>query len=85
MIFGTAGLYGFDITAANLDKFGWIWPAFFTALQAVSMVISTVVGCSYMIDAYCNYCLAISLLVHYCGPSFVSLLQVSYRVPNFPP
>jgi hypothetical protein len=47
-----SGLYGFGVAVADPYKYGWIWPAFFYALQIVSMVIATMVGSVYIVDGY---------------------------------
>jgi hypothetical protein len=46
------GLYGFGVAVADLEKYGWFWPAFFYTLQVVSMVIATMVGNAYIVDGY---------------------------------
>ncbi|KAH8597042.1 MFS transporter [Bisporella sp. PMI_857] len=51
-IIGFVGLYGFGVAVADLDKYGWFWPAFFYALQIVSMVMATMIGSAYIVDGY---------------------------------
>ena len=52
LILGCAGLYGFGITASNVEKFGWFWPDFFFALEVAGMVLGAVASSLYVVDAY---------------------------------
>ena len=52
IICGCAGLYGFGITAAHVDKYGWFWPDFFFGLEVMGMVIGAVCASLYIVDAH---------------------------------
>lgn len=52
LIFGCAGLYGFGITSAAAERFGWFWPDFFFALEVMGMVLGAVASALYIVDAH---------------------------------
>ncbi|KAI9818152.1 MAG: hypothetical protein M1827_000777 [Pycnora praestabilis] len=52
LIFGCAGLYGFGITSANVERYGWFWPDFFFALEVIGMVLGAVASALYIVDAH---------------------------------
>ena len=52
LIVGCAGLYGFGITSAGVDRYGWFWPDFFYALEVMGMVLGAVASALYIADAY---------------------------------
>lgn len=52
LVLGCAGLYGFGITAADIPRYGWFWPAFFFALEVAGMVLGAVASALYVVDAH---------------------------------
>jgi MFS family permease len=52
LVFGCAGLYGFGITANNVNRYGWFWPDFFFALEVMGMVLGAVASALYVVDAH---------------------------------
>ncbi|KAK4698040.1 hypothetical protein P7C71_g108, partial [Lecanoromycetidae sp. Uapishka_2] len=52
LVFGCAGLYGFGITANNVNRYGWFWPDFFFALEVMGMVLGAVASALYIVDAH---------------------------------
>jgi hypothetical protein len=52
LVFATAGLYGFGITAADAEKYGWLIPDVFFAFILISMVTGAVASALYIIDAH---------------------------------
>lgn len=58
MVFGCAGLYGFGITANNVNKYGWFWPDFFYALEVMGMVLGAVASALYIVDAHSKFSLS---------------------------
>ena len=52
LIFGCAGLYGFGITAHDVNRYGWFWPDFFFALEVMGMVLGAVASALYIVDAH---------------------------------
>lgn len=52
LVFGCAGLYGFGITAHNVNRYGWFWPDFFYALEVMGMVLGAVASALYIVDAH---------------------------------
>ena len=55
LILGCAGLYGFGITSADIDTYGWFWPDFFFALEVAGMVLGAVASALYIVDAHRTY------------------------------
>ena len=55
LILGCAGLYGFGITSADVDTYGWFWPDFFFALEVAGMVLGAVASALYIVDAHRKY------------------------------
>jgi len=51
-VFGTAGLFGFGITASRLIDFHWSVPIAFFGMQVGAMVIGAVAASLYIIDAH---------------------------------
>ncbi|KAI9839609.1 MAG: hypothetical protein M1819_002235 [Sarea resinae] len=49
---GAAGLYGFGIVGADVEKYGWFWPEFFFALEVMGMVLGAVASALYIVDAH---------------------------------
>ena len=60
LVFGCAGLYGFGITANNVNKYGWFWPDFFYALEVMGMVLGAVASALYIVDAHSEFSLSYS-------------------------
>ncbi|KAI9891845.1 MAG: hypothetical protein M1814_002410 [Vezdaea aestivalis] len=52
LVIGTAGLYGFGITANNPDKYGWFPAEFFFSCEVMGMVIGAVASALYLADAH---------------------------------
>jgi len=52
LVVGCAGLYGFGVTAGNVERFGWVWPDFFYALEVMGMVLGAVASALYIVDAH---------------------------------
>lgn len=52
LLFGCVGLYGFGITADNVNRYGWFWPDFFFALEVMGMVLGAVASALYIVDAH---------------------------------
>ena len=52
MVVGCAGLYGFGITAHDVERYGWFWPDFFFALEVMGMVLGAVASALYIVDAH---------------------------------
>ena len=52
LVFATAGLYGFGITAASPQNYSYIVPDVFLALIIISMVMGAVASALYIIDAH---------------------------------
>ena len=52
LVFGCAGLYGFGITAHDVNRYGWFWPDFFYALEVMGMVLGAVASALYIVDAH---------------------------------
>lgn len=56
LVFGCAGLYGFGITAHDVNRYGWFWPDFFYALEVMGMVLGAVASALYIVDAHRKCC-----------------------------
>lgn len=52
LILGCTGLYGFGITAENVEQYGWIVPDVFFALEVAGMVLGAVASALYIVDAH---------------------------------
>ena len=52
LVLGCAGLYGFGVTTAHLDRYHWMWPVFFFCLEVMGMVVGTVASALYIVDAH---------------------------------
>ncbi|KAJ9630528.1 hypothetical protein H2203_001051 [Taxawa tesnikishii (nom. ined.)] len=52
LVFGCAGLYGFGITSADAERYGWFWPDFFFSLEVLGMVLGAVASALYIVDAH---------------------------------
>ncbi|KAL6716339.1 hypothetical protein ACLMJK_005905 [Lecanora helva] len=52
LVIGCAGLYGFGITSNNVNRYGWLWPDFFYALEVMGMVLGAVASALYVVDAH---------------------------------
>ena len=52
LVCGCVGLYGFGITAANIEKYHWFLPDFFFAWEVMGMVIGAVASALYIVDAH---------------------------------
>ena len=55
LVFGCIGLYGFGITAANIERYHWFLPDFFFAFEVLGMVLGAVASALYIVDAYRKY------------------------------
>lgn len=51
-IFSTIGLYGFGITANDVERYGWLIPDVFLAFVIVGMVMGAVASALYIVDAH---------------------------------
>ncbi|KAL0258305.1 hypothetical protein SLS55_007480 [Diplodia seriata] len=52
LVLGCAGLYGFGVVAADIPRYGWIWPDVFFALEVAGMVLGAVASALYVVDAH---------------------------------
>ena len=50
--FAAIGLYGFGITAANIERYGWLIPSVFIAFIIISMVMGAIASAQYILDAH---------------------------------
>lgn len=52
LLFSGAGLYGFGITAENVERYGWLIPDVFFAFVIMGMVLGAVSSALYIVDAH---------------------------------
>lgn len=52
LVFGCVGLYGFGITAQDVDRYGWFIPDMFFAFEVGGMVLGAVASALYIVDAH---------------------------------
>ncbi len=50
--FAAIGLYGFGITAADIERYGWLIPSVFIAFIIISMVMGAIASAQYILDAH---------------------------------
>ena len=51
-IFAAVGLYGFGITAADIQRYGWLIPTVFIAFIIISTVMGAIAAAQYILDAH---------------------------------
>ncbi|KAL9014951.1 MAG: hypothetical protein Q9173_000405 [Seirophora scorigena] len=52
LVFGCVGLYGFGVTAQNVERYGWFLPDMFFAFEVAGMVMGAVSSALYIVDAH---------------------------------
>ncbi|KAJ9606177.1 hypothetical protein H2200_009138 [Cladophialophora chaetospira] len=52
LVFSCIGLYGFGITANDVERYGWIVPEVFLAFIIISMVMGSISSAQYLLDAH---------------------------------
>ncbi|KAI4167606.1 MAG: hypothetical protein LQ343_007070 [Gyalolechia ehrenbergii] len=52
LVFGCVGLYGFGITAEDVERYGWFLPDMFFAFEVAGMVLGAVASALYIVDAH---------------------------------
>jgi MFS family permease len=52
LVLSSIGLYGFGITASNVEKYGWLAPDIFFAFVVAGMVVAAVASSLYIVDAH---------------------------------
>ena len=52
LAFSCLGLYGFGITANDVERYGWIVPEVFLAFIVMSMVMGSISSAQYLLDAH---------------------------------
>ena len=50
--FAAVGLYGFGITAADIQRYGWLIPTVFIAFIIISTVMGAIAAAQYILDAH---------------------------------
>lgn len=52
LLFSGIGLYGFGITANDIERYGWLIPDVFFAFVIIGMVMGAVSSALYIVDAH---------------------------------
>jgi hypothetical protein len=52
IVLGAGGLYGFGVSAAEVERFGWVWPDFFFGMVVAGLVCGAVASSTYVVDAH---------------------------------